>query len=249
MAEPSQSSGLQTRLQAVFDGVLSNAVFAVIVAMGAGIWAAIQDAPGYVIALAALWAVVGVLLLLRLIAWLLSLRKPTHVPTGLGVAYPCRRSFPEFKEKLKASSEVWAYWHTAGNFVMNPQSFKDVRSLKMLVLIAPTNLELDELARITKVGSTDLRSQILRATTLARGANCMVKWWYGHITDNVTIGNPNVPKTWCEIEALMPSVDATSRAKMEFQRDIAPAKCDELQKWFTDIWLNQELCREPDSTR
>ena len=209
-----------------------------------GVWAAIRDAPDYVIGLVALWAAVGVLLLIRLIAWLLSRRKARNIPSGLGIAHPHRRSFPEFLQKLKDSSEVWAYWHTGGNFANNPNSFNEARTLRMLILIAPTNSELDQLSAITDVPTAILQNQIRQTTELAQKAGCSVRWWYGHITDNTTVGNPNGQNTWCEIETLMPRVDAKSRPRMEFKRDDAPVTCDGLQKWFNDMWLNQELCRE-----
>ena len=175
--------------------------------------------------------------------------------SGLGVAYPYRSSFETLRQKIDASHEVWAFWHTAGNVGNNPSVFQ-MKRIRKLLLIAPDNTGLRQLSEIVGLPVDTLVQQINTAKNQGKESGCEVKYWYGSITNSVTIGNPQSvtignPQregTWLEIEALLPFTDPNSRPKIEFTDKTNPQKCNEMEAWFIKVWTNSGLARETDTT-
>ena len=246
----------RTIFRILFLGALDEALWGwlirgVILGALSSIWGYASELPGVVIALIGFWTLIGVVALLAILKRSfgrgnkqVSLNTVER-PIGAMEAYASREEIGVFKKRVDSSVEVWALWHTA-QATFNSELFAS-RRIKRLILPNPDNPEVATLAEMTTIPVETMRRQIREVSREVYHFGTEVKWWSGHITNAITLGNPEHGETWGVIEAFLPHVPRDKRPRIEFSKANQPDMCDSIRLLLNDMWYDRKRTFDPNA--
>ena len=196
--------------------------------------------------------ILGILALFApLIGRWIGSRKGVQLPQGqvqpvqesTSHVYFNRQEIGVFKKQIDGSVEVWALWHTA-QATFNSELFSTGR-IKRLMLPNPNNPEIATLAEMTTLNVATMRRQIEIVSRDVRQFGTEVRWWSGHITNAITLGNPEQGETWGVIEAFLPKAPRDKRPRIEFSKANQPDTCDMMRRILNEMWHDPKRSFDP----
>ncbi|HEY3162037.1 MAG TPA: hypothetical protein VGJ78_23910 [Vicinamibacterales bacterium] len=151
--------------------------------------------------------------------------------------YPSRDALSQgltLKQQIESADEIWALWH-AGSHVSNQGVLKTGR-VKRILLSDPSGPSFNSFCSAIGKQPQHIRNDIERLTTEATNLGVPVRWWVGHISNTLMIGNPDSINGWLHFETLFPNVEAGERPSFRIGRQEFSSLFQHLKKAYEQMW-------------